>query len=83
MMSAAELDRALQRLEDQSTRLRAVSRHNPHVFLEDKQELTRAIRELRTVVKAPVARVLPDLAAIRPGTRTIGRREVVVERRRA
>ncbi len=83
MISAAELDQALKRLEDQSDRLRPVCRRNPDAWIEDKQELTRAIRELRTVVKAPVARVLPDLAAIRPGVRTIGRREVVVERRRA
>ena len=41
MISAAELDRALQRLETQSTRLRAVSHRNPHQWLEDKQELSR------------------------------------------
>ncbi len=81
MISAAELDQALQRLETQSTRLRPVCRRDPHAWLEDKQELTRAIRELRAEVRAPVARVLPDPAAIRPGVRTIGRREVAVERR--
>ena len=83
VISAAELDRELAGLRDQARRLRPVCRRNPDAWLEDKQELVKAIDDLRAKAKGPVAHILPDLSAIRPGTRVIGRREVVVERRRA
>ena len=74
------------RLEHFAARVRSIrpaDHRNPHAFVEDKSEvigeLMAEARELRTVVVVPIAR-----PAIRPGVRTIGRRDVaVVVRRRA
>lgn len=83
MISPPELDRALLDLRDRARNLRALSRHNPHAFLEDKQELAKAIDDLRLRAKGPHIRPVPDRSAFQPGT-VLSRcgREVRVEVRR-
>ena len=82
-MTRADLAARLEFYASQVRDIPGVCRRNPHAFVETKLDLASAMlaeaKELRTV---PQAKVI-DLSAIRPGTRTVGRREVVVERRRA
>ena len=81
-MTRADLAARLEFYAGQVREIPGVSRRNPHAFVETKLDLASAMlaeaKELRTTAPSK-----PDLATIRPGTRTIGRREVVVERRRA
>ena len=62
--------------------LPGVSRTNPHIFGEQKSELAHKLR-----IKAKTFRTTPRIAppaplAIKPGTITVGRREIRVETRR-
>ena len=81
-MIAHEVADLLERYASQVTKLPGVSRTRPYAFAEAKSELAGAMiaeaRRLRTVPRAPMR---PGL--IVPGTITVGRREIRVERRRA
>ena len=79
-MTGVDVAELLERYAVQVNELPGVSRTNPHAFAEAKSELAGMMRsrakELRTVIRtSPPALV----GAIRPGVRTIGRREVRVE----
>ena len=62
MITPAELDASLHDLADRARRLRALSRVNPHQFLEDKQELADAIDQLRGRVACAPSRSRPDFS---------------------
>lgn len=83
-MTPHDVAEILERYASKVTRIPGVSRTNPHAFAEAKSELagemTAEARQLRTVPRVPST---PGThGVIRPGVRTIGRREVRVETRR-
>lgn len=65
----------------QALRLRALSRTQPHVFLEDKQELAKAVFELAEEMRK-LGRRPARTSEFRSGEAVIRDRAVVVEVRR-
>ena len=66
----------------QALRLRALSRTRPHAFLEDKEELAKAVFQLGEDLRR-FGRLPQRTAAFRPGTLVIASRSVAVETRRS
>ena len=85
MTTRAEFAEVLERFASEVIQLPGVSRVNPHVFAERKDELMKAMmaqaRELRTRDPRGMPQPAIDVGTIAPGLRRIGDREVPVERR--
>ncbi len=85
----AEFADVLERFASQVIELRGVSRTRPHLFAEGKDELAKAMQRAAAAYRLAmprIATIATDAASIKPGTRRVGQREVVVEvrgRRRA